>query len=105
MKNIKNSIALFSLILLTTMCSSKGNEQTAHQVGYNKYSSISPGELWLDNEGNHINAHGGGMLYHNGTYYWFGEHKGEDTNSAMVGVMCYSSQDSTIGQIVEWHSL
>lgn len=93
MKNIKNSIALFSLILLTTMCSSKGNEQTAHQVGYNKYSSISPGELWLDNEGNHINAHGGGMLYHNGTYYWFGEHKGEDTNSAMVGVMCYSSQD------------
>ena len=23
----------------------------------------------------YINAHGGGMLYDNGTYYWFGEHK------------------------------
>jgi beta-xylosidase len=43
----------------------------------------------------HINAHGGGMLYADGIYYWFGEHKieGEAGNLAMVGVHCYSSPD------------
>ncbi|MDO4159614.1 MAG: glycoside hydrolase family 43 protein [Prevotellaceae bacterium] len=56
---------------------------------------IKPGELWLDNKGTHINAHGGGVIYHNGTYYWFGEHKSDTTSSAMVGVTCYSSKDLT----------
>lgn len=53
------------------------------------------GELWLDTDGIHINAHGGGMLYDKGIYYWFGEHKVEGTigNTAMVGVSCYSSSD------------
>lgn len=55
--------------------------------------SIQPGEIWPDQEGIHINAHGGGILYHNGTYYWFGEHKSENSNSALVGVNCYSSKD------------
>ena len=59
------------------------------------YKSFRPGELWLDNNGKHINAHGGGILYENGTYYWFGEHKitGRIGNSAQVGVHCYSSKD------------
>lgn len=34
-----------------------------------------PGQLWKDDKGVHINAHGGGMLVHKKTYYWFGEHK------------------------------
>lgn len=60
-----------------------------------KASSFHPGELWPDNHGVHINAHGGGILFHRGTYYWFGEHKiaGPQGNSAMVGVHCYSSKD------------
>ena len=33
---------------------------------------IVSGEIWPDNEGVHVNAHGGGVLYHNGTYYWYG---------------------------------
>lgn len=33
------------------------------------------GEVWLDTDGNPINAHGGGILYHNGRYYWYGEYK------------------------------
>ncbi|MFA5417298.1 MAG: glycoside hydrolase family 43 protein [Bacteroidales bacterium] len=56
-------------------------------------TAFTPGEIWLDNRGIHINAHGGGLLYREGTYYWYGEHKGEKTNAAMVGVTCYSSKD------------
>lgn len=59
------------------------------------YKSFKPGELWLDTDGKHINAHGGGILFHKGKYYWFGEHKvaGREGNKAMVGVSCYSSED------------
>lgn len=54
---------------------------------------FTPGEIWPDNNGVHINAHGGGVLFHNGTYYWYGEHKveGERGNQAWVGVHVYSS--------------
>lgn len=60
-----------------------------------RYKSFTPGEQWMDNNHIHINAHGGGMLFHNGKYYWFGEHKteGEGGNQANVGVHCYSSTD------------
>ena len=54
-------------------------------------------ELWPDQDGVHINAHGGGILYYNDTFYWFGEHKGERSNNALVGVTCYSSKD-----LVNW---
>ena len=56
---------------------------------------FQPGALWLDNKGLHINAHGGGILLHNGVYYWYGEHKieGDAGNVAHVGVHVYSSTD------------
>lgn len=58
-------------------------------------SEFKPGQLWLDDKGNHINAHGGGFLLYNHTYYWFGEHKlsGEIGNKAVIGVSVYSSKD------------
>lgn len=59
-------------------------------------NQFRPGaDKWLDTDGVHINAHGGGVLYHEGTYYWFGEHKvvGYKGNTAQVGVRCYSSQN------------
>jgi hypothetical protein len=57
--------------------------------------SFHPGDIWPDNFGVHINAHGGGVLFHEGVYYWFGEHKieGEAGNAAWGGVHCYSSRD------------
>lgn len=58
---------------------------------------IRSGEIWPDDRGEHINAHGGGMLVHDGTFYWFGEHKGERSSAAFVGVTCYSSKD-----LVNW---
>ena len=53
------------------------------------------GELWPDDHGVHLNAHGGGVLLSHGIYYWFGEHKiaGHDGNTAQVGVHGYSSAD------------
>lgn len=56
---------------------------------------FTPGQLWNDHTGTHINAHGGGVLFHNGLYYWYGEHKigGNLGNTAQVGVGCYSSND------------
>ena len=58
-------------------------------------TEFTPGRIWKDDKGVHINAHGGGVTEHNGTYYWYGEHKieGEKGNTAQVGVHCYSSKD------------
>ena len=60
---------------------------------------IKSGELWPDDRGEHINAHGGGILKHGDTYYWFGEHKADSTSDALVGVMCYASKD-----LVNWRN-
>src|SRR5512139_3586984 len=58
-------------------------------------SEFRPGEIWPDDQGVHINAHGGGILFHEGTYYWFGQHMiaGDAGNSAHVGVHVYSSKN------------
>ena len=74
---------------------------SAHGVVFLKVSSapvsFKPGAIWKDDQGVHINAHGGGVIFHEGTYYWFGEHKvaGHAGNRAQVGVHVYSSKDLT----------
>src|SRR5512145_3128483 len=64
-----------------------------------------PNEIWYDTLGDPINAHGGGILYNNGKYYWFGEiKKGKTWRVEHIttwecyrvkagGVSCYSSTD------------
>lgn len=59
--------------------------------------NIIPGCTWLDDKGEQINAHGGGILYDKGTYYWFGENKSDTTSHAYAGVSCYSSSD-----LIKW---
>lgn len=46
------------------------------------------GEIWRDSDGNIIHAHGGGMLYLDGYYYWYGENRTENNY-----VSCYRSKD------------
>jgi hypothetical protein len=61
-----------------------------------KQKDIKPGTEWLDTHGKPINAHGGGVLYHKGVYYWYGEHKIEGKSEetfADGGIHCYSSKD------------
>lgn len=65
----------------------------AQHLGSVKADRFYPGQLWFDTDGDIINAHGGGIMAYGGRYYWFGEHKGEHSNSAWVGVTCYSSDD------------
>ncbi len=69
-------------------------------------ASFEPGAVWLDTAGKPIQAHGGGVLFDKGTYYWFGENKDAPNTSSdkvqlartdAVGVSCYSSRD-----LVHW---
>lgn len=64
---------------------------------------FAPGQTWLDTDGHPINAHGGGILFHDGAYYWYGEFKAGKTylpecNKSwggtrvdVTGVSCYFS--------------
>ena len=70
---------------------------------------IKPGAVWNDTGGKPINAHGGGILEYEGTYFWYGEIKQGKTYTPacnaswggtrvdVVGVSCYSSKD-----LVNW---
>lgn len=94
---------LFWSMTLTMLCllgafSAKAN------TDIEKNNGISPGEVWKDTNGNPINAHGGGILYYEGTYYWYGEYKKGKTilpdwatwecyRTDVTGVSCYSSKD------------
>ncbi len=82
---MKKLLILLSVALSISTLSYAASEAT----------SFRPGAEWVDNNGVAINAHGGGVMFHEGRYYWYGEHKiaGQAGNLAMVGIHCYSSQD------------
>jgi len=75
-------------------------------------AAIRPGEVWNDTTGRPINAHGGGVLYHEGAYYWYGElkegqtympacnQKWGGTRVVAGGVSCYKSTN-----LVDWNFL
>lgn len=58
---------------------------------------IKPGEPWLDNRGQRIQAHGGGITFWKGTYYWFGEDRSQTNDPEKRYVACYASKD-----LVHW---
>ena len=64
-----------------------------------KQAEIRPGAVWHDTAGHVINAHGCGVMFDQGVYWWYGEHKvyGRAGNKAHVGVHVYSSTD-----LVNW---
>ena len=55
--------------------------------------TIQPGELWPDDRGQHVQAHGGGIIKHGDTYYWFGEDRTRGLSPDKRYVACYSSPD------------
>ena len=72
---------------------SRLSSDTADAYGIQSPNHIAPGALWLDDQGYHINAHGAGILIHDGFWYWFGEHKSPVGDEARVGVHVYRSRD------------
>jgi hypothetical protein len=58
---------------------------------------VRPGDVWLDDRGQHIEAHGGGMLFWRGVYYWFGEDRTSSNDPGKRYVACYASTD-----LVHW---
>ena len=92
----------WSMTLVVACLFGAATAQAQKQVTAN--NAIVPGEVWNDTDGNPINAHGGGILYHEGTYYWYGEYKKGKTilpewatwecyRTDVTGVSCYSSKD------------
>jgi hypothetical protein len=56
------------------------------------YVTIANGGAWRDSSGKRIEAHGAGVLFAQGAWYWFGEDK--SANSAnFKAVNCYRSTD------------
>ena len=74
------SLALCFMAFLLTSLQTQAQEQVN-------------GQLWMDTEGNHINAHGGNIIQYEGTYYWYGENRPYRGFTTEEGVGVYSSQD------------
>lgn len=80
-----------ALITLTTLLLVAAFDASAQP------QTIRPGELWPDDRGLHIQAHGGGIIKLRDTYYWFGEDRSQGLDPAKRYVSCYSSKD-----LVHW---
>ncbi len=71
--------------------------------GTHKQDAIYPGKPWLDTSGNRIQAHGGAVIYEDGTYYWYGENKEYTDGENGIwtwGIKVYSSKD-----LMNWEDL
>jgi hypothetical protein len=56
-------------------------------------AAFNPGVDWPDNRGQHIQAHGGGILKLGSEYYWFGEDRTQGLDHSYRYVSCYSSSN------------
>lgn len=102
----KQTTCLITVInIIAYSCGQKKSVKTQQETP----KFIASGEEWFDTDGNRINAHGGGILYYDSTYYWYGEFKGDSTywnpkvpnwecyRTEAGGVSCYSSRN-----LVDW---
>jgi Glycosyl hydrolases family 43 len=91
MKSAPNRIALVvSLLITAALLSPRSSPAQASPV-------VRPGEVWLDDRGKEIEAHGGGILYLKHTFYLFGEDRSQSNDPTKRYVACYSSTD-----LVHW---
>lgn len=83
---MKKTLELFIWLLMTPLLAMAQTDM-----------GIRPGEEWPDEKGEHINAHGGCILFHEGIYYWYGENRPARGFTTEAGVEVYSSSD-----LVHW---
>lgn len=85
MRRLLGSVKLaVGLVLVVVMASAPAVAQI---------TEFTPGKLWLDNNGKHINAHGGGIIKYGDKYYWYGENRPMRGFTTEVGVEVFSSTD------------
>lgn len=78
-----NRLLLFAMAILALLTSA------------NAQKKINPGEVWPDDKGNHIQAHGGGIVKIDKYYYWYGEERRQGLDTGLRYVSCYRSSDLT----------
>ena len=90
----------FAIIILLFFCKNLAFANTNKPIA----DTLVHGSVLLDTDSNPINAHGPGVMYHQGVYYLFGEIKNgktwlvpgqnwEDYRVPAGGISCYSSTD------------
>jgi beta-galactosidase len=84
------TLSLASVTFAQSNATSKQAKKESAKEKNKSYHQFNPGALWYDDRGELINAHGGGILFSNNKYYWFGEKRGK---AEQEGVNVYSSTD------------
>ena len=77
---MKKLLSLFTALLLTLTVSAQ-------------ITQFTPAQEWPDNNGRHINAHGGNLLKVGKTWYWYGESRPVRGFTTEAGIAVYSSRD------------
>ena len=73
----QRNAGLFSAMVCCTLL--------ATMVSAQQLTSFNPGQPWPDADGNHIQAHGGGIIKLGKTYYWYGEQRSRGARGALTG--------------------
>jgi beta-xylosidase len=90
-------IFIFVVMAGFAVCTFHAFAQTNETPPVVQPTSIKPGEIWPDDRGKHVQAHGGGIIKLGDTYYWFGEDRSRENERGMRYVACYSSTN-----LVNW---
>lgn len=86
----------FTTLLVCASCTFLVQESFSQEASssiQSKRTQFLPDQTWPDNNGVHLNAHAAGVLFHDGVYYLYGEHKQEGETIGKIAVHCYSSKD------------
>ncbi|MBP8776990.1 MAG: family 43 glycosylhydrolase [Bacteroidaceae bacterium] len=90
---MKKAIRIFILLVISIALTPLSKAQSSQEQEY----TIKPCEVWPDKSGNHIQAHGGGIIKIKNVYYWYGEQRAQGLDPKYRYVSCYSSKD-----LVNW---
>ena len=82
---------IWLIFLFTCMAGCTGSKKATGIT----VSEIKPGGVWPDSRGQHVQAHGGGIIKIKDTYFWYGEERSRGLDSNKRYVSCYSSTDLT----------
>lgn len=85
------AVLAFSLCLVPGLLGADGAGAGTTMQPVKNEPIFRPGAPWLDTDGQQIDCHGGGILYENNTFYWFGELRG--ARGQLPAVSVFSSKD------------